>query len=163
MRSIHESCLWREESPCCSLRKLPSADSIATGPHPISEVRAFQMGLPFRQSYVVLQVRTQSGLIGYGECNELLRRTSRRPTRPLPAVPRRLSGRGRVGAGHRARRPEHRPARHSRQGYPGADLSCARRSDPQQGTRHHPALRDLRRGIAKRSPEATALRAIERF
>lgn len=49
-----------------------SAQTIATSPHPISEVRAFQIGSPGSgNSYVVLQVRTQSGLIGYGECNSL--------------------------------------------------------------------------------------------
>lgn len=49
-----------------------SAEAIATSPHPISEVNAFQMGSPGSgNSYVVLQVRTQSGLIGYGECNSL--------------------------------------------------------------------------------------------
>src|SRR5579862_710164 len=49
-----------------------SAEAIARGPHPISEVRAFQMGAPSSaNSYVVLQVRAQSGLVGYGECNSL--------------------------------------------------------------------------------------------
>ena len=48
------------------------AETAATSPHPISEVRAFQMGTPGAEdAYVVLQVRTQSGLIGYGECNSL--------------------------------------------------------------------------------------------
>ncbi len=49
---------------------------MATSPHPIAELRAFQMS-----SYVILEVRTQSGLVGYGECNSLsgsdLRATSR--------------------------------------------------------------------------------------
>ncbi len=50
----------------------PSADTIATGPHPVSEIRAFQMGSPGSgNSHVILQVRTQSGLVGYGECNSL--------------------------------------------------------------------------------------------
>jgi galactonate dehydratase len=49
-----------------------AAEAIATGPHAISEVRAFQMASPDAAlSYVILQVRTQSGLIGYGECNSL--------------------------------------------------------------------------------------------
>jgi galactonate dehydratase len=42
----------------------PSPTTIASDPHLISEVRGFQMG-----SYVILQVRTRSGLVGYGECN----------------------------------------------------------------------------------------------
>ena len=49
-----------------------TAETIASGPHSISEVRAYQMGSPGSEdSYVVLQVRTNSGLIGYGECNAL--------------------------------------------------------------------------------------------
>lgn len=49
-----------------------TAETVATSPHPISEVSAFQMGAPgSANSYVVLQVRTQSGLVGYGECNSL--------------------------------------------------------------------------------------------
>jgi galactonate dehydratase len=40
--------------------------AIATHPHVISEINGFRMG-----SYVVLQVKTQSGLVGYGECNGL--------------------------------------------------------------------------------------------
>jgi galactonate dehydratase len=49
-----------------------SAETIATGPHSISEVRAFQMDSAGSENpYVVLQVRTDSGLIGYGECNTL--------------------------------------------------------------------------------------------
>lgn len=48
------------------------AETIATSPHPISEVRAFQVGSPGSdESYVVLQVRTESGLVGYGECNSI--------------------------------------------------------------------------------------------
>jgi galactonate dehydratase len=48
------------------------AEMIATGPHGISEVQAFQMGSPgTAESYVVLRVHTQSGLVGYGECNSL--------------------------------------------------------------------------------------------
>jgi galactonate dehydratase len=46
--------------------QVPSPTTVATDAHSISEVRGFQMG-----SYVVLQVRTRSGLVGYGECNEL--------------------------------------------------------------------------------------------
>src|SRR6202453_385163 len=50
----------------------PSPDDIATGPDPISEIHAFQMGsLGSGNSHVILQVRTQSGLVGYGECNGL--------------------------------------------------------------------------------------------
>jgi len=50
----------------------PAADTIATGPDPVSEIRAFQMGSPASgNSHVILQVRTQSGLVGYGECNSL--------------------------------------------------------------------------------------------
>jgi galactonate dehydratase len=50
----------------------PSADTIATGPDPVSEIHAYQIGSPGSgNSHVVLQVRTQSGLIGYGECNSL--------------------------------------------------------------------------------------------
>ncbi len=50
----------------------PSSDTIATGPDPVSEIRAFQMGSPGSgNSHVILQVRTQSGLVGYGECNTL--------------------------------------------------------------------------------------------
>ena len=49
-----------------------SAETVARGPHAISEVRAFQMGSAGSpDSYVVLQVNTQSGLTGYGECNSL--------------------------------------------------------------------------------------------
>jgi galactonate dehydratase len=44
----------------------PSSDTLATGPDPISEIHAFQM-----DSYLILQVRTQTGLVGYGECNSL--------------------------------------------------------------------------------------------
>jgi galactonate dehydratase len=44
----------------------PSPTTVSTDAHLISDVRGFQMG-----SYVVLQVRTRSGLVGYGECNEL--------------------------------------------------------------------------------------------
>src|ERR1700693_4128110 len=43
----------------------------ADGPHAISDVRAFRVPQsPPGSSYVVLQVRTQSGLAGYGECKE---------------------------------------------------------------------------------------------
>jgi galactonate dehydratase len=49
-----------------------SVNTVATGPHPISEVRAFQIGSPGTSgSYVVLRVQTRSGLIGFGECNSL--------------------------------------------------------------------------------------------
>lgn len=43
-----------------------AAPAIAAHPHLIAEIRGFQMA-----SYAVLQVKTQSGLVGYGECNEL--------------------------------------------------------------------------------------------
>jgi galactonate dehydratase len=50
----------------------PSPDTIATGPDPIAEIRAFQVNTPGSgNAQVVLQVRTQSGLVGYGECNAL--------------------------------------------------------------------------------------------
>jgi galactonate dehydratase len=43
-----------------------------SGPQAISEVRAFAVPQSDpASSYVVLQVRTQSGLIGYGECKQL--------------------------------------------------------------------------------------------
>ena len=49
-----------------------NADTIATGPDPISEVRAFQMNpRGSGTGQVILQLRTQSGLVGYGECNTL--------------------------------------------------------------------------------------------
>jgi galactonate dehydratase len=49
-----------------------SPDTIATGPDPVAEIHAFQMGAPGSgNAYVILQVRTQSGLVGYGECNSL--------------------------------------------------------------------------------------------
>jgi galactonate dehydratase len=44
----------------------PSPNTHASDLHLISEVRGFQI-----PSYVILQVRTRSGLIGYGECNGL--------------------------------------------------------------------------------------------
>src|SRR5579859_684430 len=45
----------------------------ATGTqHAISDVRAFRVpGSDSASSYVVLEVRTQTGLLGYGECREL--------------------------------------------------------------------------------------------
>src|ERR1700678_636850 len=43
-----------------------------SGPLAISDVRAFRVPQSGPgNSYVVLQVRTQSGLVGYGECNQL--------------------------------------------------------------------------------------------
>jgi galactonate dehydratase len=49
-----------------------AAATTATSPHPIAEVRAFQAGTAGAEdAYVVLQVRTESGLVGYGECNSL--------------------------------------------------------------------------------------------
>lgn len=53
-------------------QSVSTVETVATSPHPISEVRAFQMGSAgSSSSYVVLRVKTQSGLIGYGECNSL--------------------------------------------------------------------------------------------
>jgi galactonate dehydratase len=50
----------------------PSSDTIATGPDPISEIHAFQIDSSASgNAHVVLQVRTHSGLVGYGECNGL--------------------------------------------------------------------------------------------
>jgi galactonate dehydratase len=50
----------------------PSSDTIATGPDPVSEIHAFQIDSSASgNSHVVLQIRTQSGLVGYGECNGL--------------------------------------------------------------------------------------------
>jgi len=64
--------LLARRKPLPLISQAASADTIATVPHSISEVRAFQMGSPGSEnSYVVLQVRTNSGLIGYGECNAL--------------------------------------------------------------------------------------------
>ncbi len=64
--------LLARRKPLLTFAQPPSPETIATGPHPIAEVRAFQMGSPDSgNSYVILQVRTQSGLIGYGECNSL--------------------------------------------------------------------------------------------
>ena len=66
-----------------------TAETIATGPHPISEVRAFQMGSPgSADSYVVLRVRTQSGLAGYGECNSLTAAELKQRIRRYTAEPR---------------------------------------------------------------------------
>jgi galactonate dehydratase len=44
-----------------------AAETIATGPDPVAEVRAYQTA----EGPVVLKVRTQSGIVGYGECNHL--------------------------------------------------------------------------------------------
>ena len=44
----------------------PPSTTVPTDQHLISDVRGFQMS-----SYAILQVRTRSGLMGYGECNEL--------------------------------------------------------------------------------------------
>jgi galactonate dehydratase len=69
--------LLARRKPLLTFAQPPSPETIATGPHPIAEVRAFQMGSPNSgntgagNSYVTLQVRTQSGLTGYGECNSL--------------------------------------------------------------------------------------------
>ncbi len=64
--------LSARRGPLLPFAQVASAKAIATSPHPISEVRAFQLGSPGSgNSYVVLQVRTESGLIGYGECNSV--------------------------------------------------------------------------------------------
>jgi L-alanine-DL-glutamate epimerase-like enolase superfamily enzyme len=55
-----------------ALGQSPSAATIPAGPHAISDVRAYSVPLSgTKSSYVVLQIRTQSGLTGYGECREL--------------------------------------------------------------------------------------------
>jgi galactonate dehydratase len=62
----------RRKPPLLVAQVAAAAETVATGPHSISEVRASQIGSPGSgNSYVVLQVRTQSGLTGYGECNTL--------------------------------------------------------------------------------------------
>jgi galactonate dehydratase len=55
-----------------SFANAASRDTVPSSPHPIAEVRAFQMpAVPPGHPYIVLQVRTESGLIGYGECRSL--------------------------------------------------------------------------------------------
>jgi galactonate dehydratase len=55
-----------------ALGQPPAAANIPTGPHAISDVRAYAVPLSGTGSaYVVMQFRTQSGLAGYGECKEL--------------------------------------------------------------------------------------------
>jgi galactonate dehydratase len=55
-----------------ALGQHPAAATIPPGPHAISDVRAYAVPLSGTESsYVVLQLRTQSGLAGYGECKEL--------------------------------------------------------------------------------------------
>jgi galactonate dehydratase len=50
----------------------PATVTIPSGPHAISDVRAYAVPLSgTKSSYVVMQLRTQSGLAGYGECKEL--------------------------------------------------------------------------------------------
>src|SRR5512146_2670454 len=71
MRSSMSS-LSARRKPLPVISQAASAATIATSPHPISEVRAFQMvSAGSEKAYVILQVRTESGLIGYGECNSL--------------------------------------------------------------------------------------------
>lgn len=66
------SSLSARRKPLPVISQAASAATIATSPHPISEVRAFQMvSAGSEKAYVILQVRTESGLIGYGECNSL--------------------------------------------------------------------------------------------
>jgi len=48
------------------------AGSAAASPHAITSVRAFQVAASQTNSaYIVLQIRTVSGLTGYGECRAL--------------------------------------------------------------------------------------------
>jgi galactonate dehydratase len=55
-----------------ALGQREAAATQESGPQAISEVRAFAVPQSEPASaYVVMQVRTQSGLIGYGECKEL--------------------------------------------------------------------------------------------
>jgi galactonate dehydratase len=57
-----------------ALGQAPAAATIPAGPHTISDVRASAVPLSgMETSYVVLQVRTHSGLAGYGECKQLSR------------------------------------------------------------------------------------------
>jgi galactonate dehydratase len=66
------SVLAREKLRLLISQSVSTVETVATSPHPISEVRAFQMGSAgSSSSYVVLEVGTQSGLIGFGECNSL--------------------------------------------------------------------------------------------
>lgn len=66
------SSILARRKPLLSSAGATAAAAIATSPHPISEVRAFQAGAAGSEnSYVVLQVRTESGLTGYGECNSV--------------------------------------------------------------------------------------------
>ncbi len=58
------------------LAQLQSAASQPAGPHPVYQVKAFAMrpsgtGNGTGNSYTLLQIRTKSGLIGYGECKPL--------------------------------------------------------------------------------------------
>jgi len=70
-RPIMTSLLARRKSVLLFAQQ-PSPETIATGPHAIADVRAFQTGSAGAEnSYVVLQVRTESGLVGYGECNSV--------------------------------------------------------------------------------------------
>src|ERR1700691_2749475 len=55
-----------------ALGQHPAAATIPAGAHAISDVRAYSVPLSgTKNSYVVLHLRTQSGLAGYGECKEL--------------------------------------------------------------------------------------------
>ncbi len=57
-----------------ALEQSPSAASIPAGPQEISDVRAYAVPLSGTKGpYVVLEVRTKSGLTGYGECKDLSR------------------------------------------------------------------------------------------
>jgi hypothetical protein len=55
-----------------ALERAAAEATIPTGPHAISDVRTYAVPLSGTgSSYVVLPLRTQSGLAGYGECKEL--------------------------------------------------------------------------------------------
>jgi len=55
-----------------ALGQLPAAATIPAGPHAISDVRAYPVPLSgTKNSYVLLQLRTQSGLAGYVGCKKL--------------------------------------------------------------------------------------------
>jgi hypothetical protein len=69
----------------------PAPDTLATDWNPIADIRAFQMGTPgASEAYGLLQVRTQSGLVGYVESNSLsasdLKATSQAVVGPMEFV-----------------------------------------------------------------------------
>ena len=72
MTRVLATSVLERKKPLLLFAQPPSPETIPTGPHPVAEIRAFQMGSPGSgNSYVILQVRTRTGLIGYGECNSL--------------------------------------------------------------------------------------------